>query len=305
MDYKSIIKNRELRLRILQFFSFVPDKTMIKLQYRIKMGRRLNLKSPARFTEKLQWYKLYYKNPLMISCVDKYDVRGYVADKGLGKILNPCYGVYDSEEQIKWEELPNQFVIKDTLGGGGTSVIIVKAKEQIDKNVIKNKCKDWIMTDVTKKSGGREWPYYSGKRHRIIIEKYIDSNIDEGGLLDYKFFCFNGKAEYLYVIADRRIGDKAGFGIYNSEFELLPVTRNDEEPLKRTINKPENYEQLKSVAEALAGDFPEVRVDLYNVDGQIIFGEMTFFDGSGYMTFEPDSFDYELGSKFVIGKGVL
>lgn len=140
MDYKKIIKSRSLRLKLLRLLSFVPDKYMLKVQYRIKTGNNLNLKNPKRFTEKLQWYKLYYRDSLMIKCVDKYDVREYIRSKGLDKILIPCYGVYNSDDDINWNQLPNQFVMKDTLGGGGTSVIIVKDKNSADIDEIK---KDW------------------------------------------------------------------------------------------------------------------------------------------------------------------
>ena len=126
MDYKKIIKSRKVREQILRLLRFVPDKTMVKIQYRIKTGRKLNLKNPQRYTEKLQWYKLYYKNPLMIKCVDKYDVREYVKSLGLEEILNECYGVFDKVEDIDFDKLPNQFVMKDTLGGGGDRVIICK-----------------------------------------------------------------------------------------------------------------------------------------------------------------------------------
>jgi hypothetical protein len=303
MDYKKIIKNRETRIKILQFLSFIPDKPMIKLQYRLKTGRKLNLKNPKRFTEKLQWYKLYYKNPKMIQCVDKYDVREYVKAKGLEEILIPCYGVYDSVDDINWERLPNQFVMKDTLGGGGNSVVIVtdKSKENIEK--LKEKCREWTSINPHIRDEGCEWPYCSGKNHRIIIEKYIDSNKDEGGLIDYKFFCFDGKSAYLYVVADRDIGQGAGFGIYNSEFQKTEVQRADERKLTRFIEKPENYEKLKRVAEKLSDNYPEVRVDLYDVNGQIMFGELTFFDGSGYMQFNPDEFDFTLGECFKIPVG--
>lgn len=298
MDYKKIIKSHKTRAAILNALRFIPDKPMIYLQYWIKTGRRLNLKNPRRFTEKLQWYKLYYKNPKMIQCVDKYDVREYVKSKGLENILIPCYGVYDSADDIDWEKLPNQFVMKDTLGGGGTSVVIVKNKESEDIEKLKAKCRKWTSIDAHKRSGGREWPYYSGKNHRIIIEKYIDSDKDTGGLIDYKFFCFNGKAAYLYVIADRNIGNGAGVGIYTSDFRKTKVQRVDERPLKRFIEKPENYEALRNVAEKLSGQYPEVRIDLYDVDGKIMFGEITFYDGSGYMQFEPDGFDFKLGKCF-------
>ena len=135
MDYKKIIKNRETREKILRVLSFIPDKQMLELQYRIKTGHKLNLKDPRRFTEKLQWYKLYYKDPLLIRCVDKYEVRSYVEEKGLGDILTKCYGVFEKAEDVDFDSLPQSFVIKDTLGSGGNSVIIVKDKDKLDKAV--------------------------------------------------------------------------------------------------------------------------------------------------------------------------
>lgn len=298
IDYKKIIKSRSLRLKILRLLSFIPDKTMLKIQYQIKTGNKLNLKNPQRFTEKLQWYKLYYKNPLMIQCVDKYEVREYVKSKGLENILIPCYGVYDSVDEVDWDALPNQFVMKDTLGGGGVSVIIVKDKASANIDKLKAKAAEWTSIDTHKKDGGREWPYYSGKNHRILFEKYIDSNPDEGGLIDYKFFCFNGNTACVYVIADRKLSNGAGLGIYDSTFKKIDALRMDEEPLKRFVEKPENYENLKKVAETLSLDFPEARIDLYDIEGEVKFGEITFYDGSGYMKFKPDKFDYELGKKF-------
>jgi len=264
------------------------------------MGRRLNLKNPRRYTEKLQWYKLYYKNPLMIQCVDKYDVRGYVKNKGCGDILTKCYGVYEKVENIDFTVLPNQFVLKDTLGGGGNSVIVVKNKAEFDIDAAKVQMQKWIDTPVHVRGGGREWPYYSGKKHRIIIEEYISSDVEKGGLFDYKFFCFNGKTVYLYVLADRNMGNFAGLGIFDSEFNPMTVNRNDEKPLNRIIKKPDNYELMKKIAERLSEDFPHARIDMYDENDEIRFGEITFFDGSGYMTFDPDEFDFELGNKFIL-----
>lgn len=297
MDYKKIIKSRETRLRILRTLDFIPDKTMIKMQYFIKTGRRLNLKNPQRYTEKLQWYKLYYRDPLMQQCADKYDVREYVRSKGLGYILNECYGVYERVEDIDFDSLPDQFVLKDTLGGGGNSIIICKDKATFDFENAKKQMQKWLSIDSNKKHEGREW-VYQGKKHRIIIEKYIESNPSEGGLVDYKFFCFNGKPKYLYVIADRILGQIAGLGIFNVNFELLSVIRTDERPLERNIEKPKNFDEMIDIVKIISKDFPHVRVDLYNQDGNIIFGENTFFDGSGYHKYEPDEFDYELGSYF-------
>lgn len=302
MNYKKIVRSRKLRLKILQLLSFIPDKTMLKLQYRIKMGRKLDLKNPKRFTEKLQWYKLYYKNPLMIQCVDKYDVREYVAQKGLEKILIPCYGVYNSIEEINWDQLPKQFVMKDTLGGGGCSVIIVKNKDKVDGDAILKEADQWIKTNSSKKGQGREWPYYSGKKHRIIIEKFIDSNENDGGLIDYKFFCYDGNVEFLYVLADRQLGNGVGLGIFDAEFSQLDVQRDDERTLERKIDKPLLFNEMKKVAGCLAESFPEARVDLYYTNNQILFGEITFYDGSGYMRFKPDEFDYKAGSKLNLKK---
>ena len=300
MNYKSIIKSQALRRKILRMLSFIPDKPMIKLQYRLKMGRKLDLKNPKRFTEKLQWYKLNYKNPLMIRCVDKYDVREYVKSKGLEDILIPCYGVYDSADDIDWDSLPNQFVMKDTLGGGGNSVIIVKDKKKEDIGELKRKATEWTKIKAHVKSDGREWPYYSGKNHRIIIEKYIDSDPSKGGLIDYKYFCFNGTPTWIYIIADRIIGKGGGFGIYDATFEKQEVIREDERPLERVIKKPLTFELMKEISAKLSDGFPEARIDLYEVDGEVKFGEITFFDGSGYMTFNPDSFDEKFGDAFIL-----
>ena len=298
MDYKKIIKSRNVRLQILRVFSFIPDKLMLKIQYRIKTGRMLNLKKPKRFTEKLQWYKLYYKNPLMINCVDKYDVRDYVKSKGLEEILIPCYGVYDSADDIDWNSLPNQFVMKDTLGGGGASVIIIKDKSKADINELIRIANEWTHIPAHRRDGGREWPYYSRKKHRIIIEKYSDSDPTKGGLIDYKFFCFNSKPMWIYIVADRKVGKGGGFGIFDVALNKQEVIREDERPLTRTIEKPITFDLMKSISATLSEGFPEARIDLYEVNGEVKFGEITFYDGSGYMTFAPDEFDYVLGEQF-------
>ncbi len=301
-EIEKIIKSRKLRIRILQMLSFIPDKIMLKIQYRMKTGRKLNLQNPQRYTEKLQWYKLYWRDPLMKQCADKYEVRKYVAECGLGETLNELYGVYDSPDEIDFDKLPDSFVLKDTLGGGGNFVIIVKDKSVVDLKQIKQTMREWVNGPVKKKHFSREW-VYAGRKHRIIAEKYIESDPAAGGLIDYKFFCFDGKAEYLYVIADRKLGEKAELGIYTADFKKRDVIRLDEAPLARDVKKPENFDGLKRTVEVLAKPFPHARVDLYDVNGKIYFGEITFFDGSGYMTYEPDAFDYELGEKFVLPKG--
>lgn len=298
MNYKAIIKSKKARLLILKFLSFIPDKQMIQLQYRIKLHRKLNLKSPQRFTEKLQWYKLYYRTALMRQCADKWEVRKYVEECGLSRLLIPVIGVFDNVESINFEKLPQKFVIKDTLGGGGNEIIVCNDYLQFNQEEAVRKMKEWLSSGTSYRRGGREWVY--GGKHRIIIESFIDSVPEEGGLMDYKFFCFHGKAEYLYVIADRCVGKKAGLGIFTPDYKKLEVVRCDEEPLNRNITKPDNFKEMIQAAEILSQPFPEARIDLYNVKGKIYFGEITFFDGSGYMSFEPDEFDYVLGEKFVL-----
>ena len=298
MDYKKLIKSRKLRIAFMRFLSFVPDRLMIQLQYFIKTGRRLNLHHPQRFTEKLQWYKLYYRDPLMQTCVDKYTVREYVRNCGYGDYLNKLLGIYDNPDEIDFSALPNQFVMKDTLGGGGNSVIICKDKLELDIPVTKEKLKKWI-TPVRGKHPGREW-VYDQSQNRIIIEEYLDSDESTGGLVDYKFFCFGGKVAYVYGIADRTLADQVGLGIFTPDFELLPYNRTDEKPLQRTLCKPVNYDKMIECAQKLSKPFPHARVDLYNVDGEIRFGEITFFDGSGYMKYDPDKFDHLLGDAFAL-----
>ena len=296
MNYKRIFKSRKLRNKLLQFLSWIPDKAMLKLQYRIKFGRKLNLKNPRRYTEKLQCYKLNYRNPLMVTCTDKFEVRSYLNDCGFQDMLVNCYGVFDSVEEINYETLPQSFVLKDTLGSGGNSVIICKDKNTFSFSTAKKQMEEWVKTPI-KKSGGREWPYYSGKNPRIIIEEYLDSNA-ENGLTDYKFFCFNGKFEYIYVLCDRVLGKHVKLGIYNKNLEKLNVYRNDELPLHEEIEFPDNISEMIEKAEKISASFPHARVDMYNENGKILFGEVTFFDGSGYMSYDPDSFDFEIGSKF-------
>lgn len=299
IDYKKIIKNRKLRRTILNVLSFVPDKQMIQLQYRIKTGRKLNLKNPKRYTEKLQWYKLYHRDPIMAKCVDKYEVRKYIESLGLGHILNECYGIYDKPEDIDFSKLPNQFVLKDTLGGGGNSIIICKDKSKSDIKTYINQMTEWVNTKPVR-SGGREWVYYyKSCKHRIICEKYIEPE-SESGLTDFKYLCFNGKCKYIYVITNRILNEGAELGIYDLKYNLLPYYRADERKPKHLIEKPNNFDEMIKISELLSKRFPHVRVDLFNAHGSIVFGELTFFDGSGYMQYNPDSFDYELGKQFVL-----
>lgn len=294
MNYKKIFRTRKVRRAILNALRFVPDRPMLRLQYRIKLGRALNLKDPKRYTEKLQWYKLNYRDPLMAQCVDKYDVRAYVESVGLGELLNECYGVYDRAEDVDFDALPDSFVLKDTLGGGGLSVILVPDKSRMDREAVRRQMQEWTEKKRVR-SGGREWPYYSGKKHRIIAEKYLAQ--PDGDLPDFKFFCFDGKVRYMYYMRNYTRNHAEGeLGFFDPDFRLLPAHRSDFRPMTEQPPRPEGFDRMLAYAQRLSAAFPHVRVDFFSVDGQIVFGEMTFFMASGYMTFVPDAFDEEMGA---------
>ncbi|MEK5214646.1 ATP-grasp fold amidoligase family protein [Psychrobacillus sp. FSL H8-0487] len=293
MDYKKIIKNKELRFKILHYLSFIPDSWMLKLQYRIKMGTKLNLKKPQRWTEKLQWYKIYYRTPLMTICADKYNVRKYIENKGLDNILNRLYNVYESIDQIDLDLLPKKFVMK-TTNGSGTN-ILCKDKSELQLDTVKRSLNEWMLRDNF--SSGREWSY-KDVPPKIIVEEYLedDNNLFEG-INDYKFFCFNGKAKYIVFDVDRNIDHKRN--IYDADWNFIDVS-TDHPNFGDCVPKPEGIKEMLRVANILAVDFPFVRVDLYWINSKVYFGELTFYPWSGYVQFYPDEFDFELGKQFIL-----
>lgn len=297
MDYKKIIKNQEIRFKILNMLKFLPDKSMLKLQYRIKTGRKLNLKSPKRYTEKIQWYKLNYRTPLMTKCSDKYEVRSYVEEKNLSKYLTDLYGVYESVEDINFELLPNSFAIKYTNGSGANYFVHNKKNEDIEK--IKELVNNWV--EAKQSDYGREWSYYNVKP-RIIVEELIERD-DNNDLPDYKFFCFDGKVKYLYTMVDYVDNHENGrCSFFTPDFVQLPYRRSEYKEINREIPKPSEFQEMIEIAEILSADFPHVRVDLYNIKGRVIFGELTFYNASGYTIFTPDEFDFILGNEFNLPK---
>lgn len=298
MDYKKIIKSRKVRLKILKALSFIPDRPMIEFQYHLHNGIKLNLKDPQRYTEKLQWYKLYYRDPVMRQCVDKYGVREYVKSKGLEDILVPEYGCYDSTDEIKWDSLPEQFVLKLTNGAGGLNCLFCEDKEKLNYADAKKVLDGWIETSG-KISPGREWAY-DGLKPRIICDGLLRPSDQLGaGLDDYKFFCFNGKTVLKWVDYDRYVKHKRV--LFTPEGERLDVRCTHESP-KDFPYPAEAFEAMQPIVDTLAADFPHVRVDLYYTDHRVYFGELTFYSGGGYEPFDPDAFDFELGEKWILPK---
>lgn len=294
MDYKKVFRNKKLRFKILSMLNFIPDKTMLKLQYWIKSNRKLDLKNPKRYTEKIQWYKLYYRNPTMKQCADKYQVREYVKNKGLEDILNELYDVFESPDYINLDKLPNQFVLK--LSNGSSTNCICTDKSKCNLNEIKRKFRDFEAQ--SKASAGREW-VYTNRNPVIVAEKFLQdpSNLNNE-LCDYKILCFNGKPEYIICVCGRHT-ERYHHVVYDNNWNKVDVKIGDTTSDIK-YEKPEKFDKMMEIAKILSEDFPAARVDLYLIDGNIYFGEITFFPWSGYMDFTPDSFDYVLGEKFIL-----
>lgn len=274
---------------IKEVFKIVPDKLYLKIMFRIKIHKKLNLKKPQTFNEKLQWLKLYDRKPEYTKMVDKYDVKNYVAEKIGEEYIIPTIGIYEKWEEIDFNQLPNQFVIKCTHDSGG--VVICKNKDTFDLEKAKKKiCKSLKLNYFWY---GREWPYKNVKP-RIIIEKYME---DESGyeLKDYKFFCFNGKAKLMFIAKDRNTeNEETKFDFYDMNFKHLKFKNGHENAIVNS-NKPQNFEKMRELAEKLSKDLIQVRVDFYNINGKIYFGEFTFYHWSGFTVFEPEEWDYKLG----------
>ncbi|MGK0724368.1 ATP-grasp fold amidoligase family protein [Aerococcus urinaeequi] len=294
MDYKKIIKNPNVRYKILDFLSFIPDEVMLKAQYKIKLNRKLNLEEPKRFTEKLQWYKLNYRDPIMSDCVDKYKVRNYVKGKGLEHTLTKLYQVVDNVNDINYGNLPNEFVVKSTNGGGGLNVMICRDKVTFNIENYRPQFETWLASK-RETNFGREW-VYDNLEPKIIIEELLKENNNQE-INDYKFLCFNGSPKYVICDIDRYTNHRRN--IYDVNWNFLDIS-TDVDTAGNIIDKPETFKEMIKVAKKLSEDFPFVRVDLYSVNEKVYFGELTFFPWSGYVQFSPDEFDFQLGEQFVI-----
>ena len=294
MNYKKIIRSQQLRFKILEMLKWIPDSWMLPVQYKIKLGRWPNMKTPKRWTEKLQLYKMYYRNPALPRCVDKYEVRNYIEEKGLSEHLVQLYGVWGNANDIDFDNLPKSFILKTTDGGGGETVLLVRDKTKEDYDFIRKKINSWLGRKNV--NAGREWAYTGIKKSQIIAEELlINKNNPDAGIEDFKILCFNGEPKYIIVDKDRYIDHKRNF--YTTNWDRKYVT-TDHEQFENEYPKPDNLDKMLEIARRLSEDFPFVRVDLYNVDGKIYFGELTFYPWTGYVQFTPDEFDFELGDYF-------
>ena len=299
MELKRIKKIKKLlgKNTIALFYrslGFLSDKAFIKLVYRLRMGKKLNLENPQSFTEKLQWLKLNDHKPQYSKMADKLQMRDFVKERiGEGHTV-PLIGVYNKWEELAFDKLPKAFVIKTTHDSG--SYVICKDKNSLNAKQIKE-AKKKITRSLRRNyyKTTREWQYKNIKP-QIIVEEYLDDG--SNNLTDYKFFCFNGKCEFLYIMEET--SSLPTQVILDRNFNRLPF-RMDDEPSETMPQKPACLEEMLSYAQKLSQGMPFLRVDMYLVNDQVYIGELTFYHYGGYIPFDPPEWDLKLGKKIDLG----
>lgn len=288
-NVKSFLKRAINKLIRMGFLDFLPDEPFLKLRYRIEMGKKLNLKNPQTFNEKLQWLKLYDRKPEYTKMVDKYEVRKYIAEKIGEEYLIPLLGVWDSFDEIDFDKLPNQFVLKCTHDSGG--LVICKDKSQLDIAAAKKKIEKCLKRNFYYIT--REWPYKNVKP-RIIAEKYMVTE-DGQEIKDFKVHNFNGKPEFILVCDGRFSPEGLTEDFYDTSWKHMNISRLDIPNKQEHHPKPQTLEKMIELSESLAKSIPFVRTDFYEVSDKIYFGEITFFPASGLKGFVPMEWDYKWG----------
>lgn len=279
-------------------YQMIPDKMFLKMKFFKAMKRRLSFQNPETFNEKLQWLKIYNRKPEYTIMADKYRVRDYVAQKLGERYLIPLIGVWDNPDDIEFDTLPNQFVLKCNHNSG-TGLCVCKDKSLLNIESVKNSLRKGLAENYF--ISNREWPYKDISR-KIICEKYMEDefhpNSSVTGLLDYKFYCFNGEPRFLYVgCADITDGVKHDRMTYfDLEWHKTAFKRPDHKELPFHIEKPTNFDEMIAVSKRLSENIPFVRVDLYCINNHVYFSEMTFFPGAGLAPFYPEEWEYILGS---------
>ena len=273
---------------------FLPDKVYLKWKFRLIMGYKLNLRNPQTFNEKLQWLKLYDRNPEYTKMVDKYEVRKYIKEKIGEEYLIPILGVCERFDDIDFDNLPNKFVIKCNHDSGG--LVICKDKSKLDIESARRKINSSLKRNYY--YSGREWPYKNVKP-KILIEKYMEDKVNKE-LIDYKIMCFNGKPKFSFTCTERYKGGlKVTF--FDLNWEKMTFTRHyPSSDIK--INKPINYDKMLDFSKKLSENIPFVRVDWYEINGKLYFGELTFYPGCGFEEFEHKEWDLKIGKYIDLSK---
>lgn len=279
----NILKNLELKIRYIEikhFYSF-----SLKYRFKRRLNYSLNLDDPRTFCEKIQWLKLNYRNQDIIKLTDKVEARKYISELVGDEILIEQYGVYDTVEEIDFTKLPSKFVLKPSHSCG--RIIICKDKKSMNWVKEKNKMQRWLKENFFYEAG--EWQYKDLKP-RIICEKLLQENIN-----DYKIYCFNGKPYCTQVISNRA-GESYNSNYYDMDWNLMDIRRKDHKVSKDIISKPVNYDKMLSISRKISEKFPFVRMDFYEVDSKLYFGEATFTPANGMIKFVPDEYDMIFGN---------
>ena len=282
---------------ILMYLNFLfPDKLYLTLLFRCKMGYWIDWKNPKTFSEKLQWLKLYDRKPEYTTMVDKYAVKEYVAKIIGEEYIIPTLGVWDKPEDIDWDSLPQKFVLKTTHGGGGSGVVICKDKDTFNKTDAIEKLKKSLSKCIYKSF--REWPYKNVNK-KIIAEVYLEeSNLTTNStdVSDYKLYCFNGEPKII-LVAEGRYSGNLCFDYYDMQWNKIPLVWGA--PNSDINHKcPRCFEEMKNLCMKLSKDISHVSCDFYIINNKPLFGELTFYDASGYVnsSYSDNSWDYKLGA---------
>ena len=273
--------------RIIRKIRIFPQKSFVKLHYKYQTGKVLHLKNPIDFNEKIQWLKIYYKPPILTQVVDKYEVRSFVSERVGSQYLNEIYGVYESIDAIDFNTLPARFVLKATHGYDMN--LIVEDKRKLNFSKVQCMASKWLHSNHY--HDGKEWAYKNIKP-RLIVEKFLKENNKED-INDYKFYCFNGTPKFLKVDMNRYQNHSTCY--YDLQWNILPFSKDDNFAIAEAGSKPKHFEEMIEVSTKLSRGFPFVRVDLYNIEGQIIFGEMTFYPADGRLAFKPEQYNQIIG----------
>lgn len=288
---KKLVFDKNYRSRFLAMKGIwepISDEEFLRRKFRSSMGVELNLDHPETFNEKLQWLKLYDRRPEYTQMVDKLAAKEWVASRIGEEYVLPVLGVWDSAEDVDFQSLPDKFVLKCTHDSGG--LVICKDKSALDVEAAREKLRRSLRRNYYVVH--REWPYKNVQK-KIFAEPYIEDE-KYGELRDYKFFTFAGEPKVLYIAQGRGSGGETFADFFDMKFCHLPF-RIDHEMAPNSPEAPENFEKMKELAAKLSQGTPELRVDFYEVNGQIIFGELTFFHCSGFHPFSPKEWDKTLG----------
>ncbi len=292
------MESRSLSVNAKSMLRFLPDRAYIRLYYFAKFHHRCHLRHPETFNEKLQWLKLYDRKPVYTAMVDKYEAKQYVAERIGEEYIIPTLGVWDTFDAIDLDALPQQFVLKSTHYSGG--IVVCRDKATFDAEAAEK-----LLSEHLKKNyywEGREWPY-KNVRPRILAEKYmVDAKAAQTApeLMDYKFYCFDGEAKYLYISKGLENHATASISFLTMNWEFAPFGRSDYQPFQELPAKPRHFEEMVGLAQKLAQGHAFLRVDLYEINEHPYFSELTFTPCAGMMPFVPPEWDRMLGECLIL-----